>query len=275
MKKPVMNRRNRPLTFQSNRSVDDIRNPASPKSVSFTSHDHNRSGRGSAKRGSHRISKVKDNDTNPSPRQLDRYRSSVHDAVTKDFDNVEKNLLTSLEELSVDFDNHIGKLTSIEEPLGKPFATETLSILKEGDEQQQEVLLQDQVAAFRKLRADKEEILRRLWEEWEGTQLQLIGLAAEVLGQDALTFAQVRDEDLKPGQREKLQSTLTNAQRLFDKKREHQEGLQQHLGAFEENIGQIASKTEKTVVEMQQQYNTQKSKLFKGLHRHIELLAAL
>lgn len=127
-----------------------------------------------------------------------------------------------------------------------------MSIVRSGNERPQEVLLQDRITAFKSLRQDKEEALRKLWEEWEDTQLELIGLAAEALGRDALTFAQVRDEDLKPGQREKLQNTLMNAQRLFEKKRGHHESLQQDLGAFEENIDQIASKTEKTVAEMQQ-----------------------
>ncbi|KAJ9639212.1 uncharacterized protein PV06_09947 [Exophiala oligosperma] len=207
--------------------------------------------------------------------QLEQYRNTVHDTITEDFDNVEKNLLTSLEELSVDLDNHIGELTSIEEPLKNSLDTETLSIIQDGHEEPREVLLQDQVSAFRKLREDKEEVLRKLWEDWENVQLQLIGLAAEVLGQDALTFAQVRDEDLKPGQKEKLQNTLTAARRLFDEKGKHHEGLEQDLGGFQESISRIANKTEKAVVEMQQQYNSQKSKLFKGLHRHIELLAAL
>lgn len=165
---------------------------------------------------------------------------------------MEKNLLTSLEELSVDLDNHIGELTSIEEPLKNSLDTETLSIIQDGHEEPREVLLQDQVSAFRKLREDKEEVLRKLWEDWENVQLQLIGLAAEVLGQDALTFAQVRDEDLKPGQKEKLQNTLTAARRLFDEKGKHHEGLEQDLGGFQESISRIANKTEKAVVEMQQ-----------------------
>lgn len=67
MKNPNAKTRTLPLTFHSVRSVDDIRSPTSPKSVPFTSNEHNRSGRGPTKRSSHPISKVRYNYTNPSP----------------------------------------------------------------------------------------------------------------------------------------------------------------------------------------------------------------
>ncbi|KIW52453.1 hypothetical protein PV05_08088 [Exophiala xenobiotica] len=208
---------------------------------------------------------------------LDQYRESIHTSVVKDLENVEKALVTGLEELTVDLDHHFDDLANIEEPLQKPFDTETLSIQpKPGPKQQaQEVLLQDRITAFRKLREEKEKILCKLWEDWEDIQFRLIGLAAEVLGQDTLAFAQVRDEDMKPGQREKLENALEAAQKIFDANGDPHDSLAQDLEAFEENVGQIASKTKSTVSELQQQYNVQKNKLFKGLHRHIELLAAL
>lgn len=174
--------------------------------------------------------------------------------MVKDLENVEKALVTGLEELTVDLDHHFDDLANIEEPLQKPFDTETLSIQpKPGPKQQaQEVLLQDRITAFRKLREEKEKILCKLWEDWEDIQFRLIGLAAEVLGQDTLAFAQVRDEDMKPGQREKLENALEAAQKIFDANGDPHDSLAQDLEVFEENVGQIASKTKSTVSELQQ-----------------------
>ena len=177
--------------------------------------------------------------------------------MVKDLENVERALVTGLEDLTVDLDHHFGDLAKIEEPLQKPFDTETLSIQPdpdaEGSERQaEEVLLQDRITAFRKLREEKEKILCKLWEDWEDIQFRLIGLAAEVLGQDTLAFAQVRDEDMKPGQREKLENALMAAQKVFDENGDPHDSLAQDLEAFEENVGQIARKTKMTVSELQQ-----------------------
>ncbi len=125
-------------------------------------------------------------------------------------------------------------------------------------------------------------------------QLQLISLAAEALGRDRIVFAQTREEDLKPGQKEGLEDALNAAQKIHDEQCNSQGGLTRDLASLEDDMARLASKTKQTVAEMQQvrrlsllrfpshgahpvrqQYNLQRTKLFKGLNRHIELLAAL
>ena len=121
-----------------------------------------------------------------------------------------------------------------------------------GQPQTQEVLLQDQISTFRTLRQEKEKILRKLWEDWENTQFDLISLAAEVLGQEAIRIAQNQDEGMKPGQKEKLENSFKNAQRGYEDRCSHHESIHQDLQAFEGEITQIASETKKIMTEMQQ-----------------------
>ncbi|KAK4940052.1 hypothetical protein LTR10_019789 [Elasticomyces elasticus] len=221
-------------------------------------------------------------ESNDKPRRasLDQYRNEIHNSVSKDLDDMEKEMLTTLEDLTTELDDHIKRLSKVEEPLQKPFDTETLSTwtYPPGDHSEgkhQEVLLQVRMANFRKLREGKEKTLCRLWEEWEDIQFELIGLAAEVLGPDLMTFAQSRDEDMKPGQKGRLENALRPAQSRRHEQDDQHESLEQDLEALQEQMNQISTKTKRTVTEMQQQYTVQKNKLFKGLHRHIELLAAL
>ncbi|KAI1630048.1 hypothetical protein EDD37DRAFT_645771 [Exophiala viscosa] len=259
----------------------------------FESNDKPQRDANSSRRTSNRVSKHQASEKHNSPSSiladgfagkmtlyLDQYRNDIHNSVSKDLDDVEKEMCTSLADLTNDLDDHIERLLKVEEPLQKPFNTETLSICtnpagEHGEGKQQEVLLQDRMDDFRKLREDKEKTLCRLWDEWEDIQFQLVGLAAEVLGPDMLTFAQTSEEDMKPGQKGRLQDALRLAQNGPPDKDNQHESLEQDLEVFHEEMNQITTKTKRTVTEMQQQYTVQKNKLFKGLHRHIELLAAL
>ncbi|KAI1616396.1 hypothetical protein EDD36DRAFT_134376 [Exophiala viscosa] len=273
----------------------------------FESNDKPQRDANSSRRTSNRVSKHQASEKHNSPSSiladgfaasLDQYRNDIHNSVSKDLDDVEKEMCTSLADLTNDLDDHIERLLKVEEPLQKPFNTETLSICtnpagEHGEGKQQEVLLQDRMDDFRKLREDKEKTLCRLWDEWEDIQFQLVGLAAEVLGPDMLTFAQTSEEDMKPGQKGRLQDALRLAQNGPPDKDNQHESLEQDLEVFHEEMNQITTKTKRTVTEMQQvgvsrpfgdnlytdqaaqQYTVQKNKLCKGLHRHIELLAAL
>lgn len=196
-------------------------------------------------------------------------------------------------------EDHFRSLNSIEEPLQRPFATETLNIQAdsldgnaEGPQGVREVLLRDRIEEFRKVREGKERTLCKLWEEWEEVQFELISLAAEVLGQESITFAQTRDKDMKPGQREKLQKALEPIRESHEDTSKRCVSLEADLAQLEASMDRITSNAKKTMTEMQQvsvdtppqadgalhclqQYNIQKNKLFQGLQRHIEMLAAL
>lgn len=170
---------------------------------------------------------------------------------------MEKGLLTSLADLTTDLDHHFEELVKIEEPLQKPFDTEILSIRTttvgdDGKGSQQEVLLQDRIANFRRLREEKEKALCRLWDEWEDTQFQLIRLPAEVLGAHSMTFAQNCEEDMKPGQKSRLDDALRLDPGGPQEEVAPHESLEQDLEAFQEQMHQISTKTKKTVTEMQQ-----------------------
>ncbi|KIW85920.1 hypothetical protein Z517_01313 [Fonsecaea pedrosoi CBS 271.37] len=193
-------------------------------------------------------------------------------------DEAERKLIGGLTELSVDVENHFRALAEIEEPLQRPLATEALTIVsnRTGNQGAEgEVLLKDRIMKFRALREEKEDVLSKLWKEWEDIQFDLIRLAVEAFGKQSLLIVQLQDRAMKPGQQERLENTLDSAQKIHDEIHNQHAQLEQEMTGFEETIGQISNRTKKAAADMQQQYNVQKSKLFKGLMQSIEQLAAL
>ncbi|KAH0844548.1 hypothetical protein FOPE_09786 [Fonsecaea pedrosoi] len=239
-------------------------------------------------RGFHRISKVRGSDRKkPEPssiladkftESLEQYRENVQIESTSMLDEAERKLIGGLTELSVNIESHFRGLAEIEEPLQRPLATEALTKVSNGTGNQGaegEVLLKDRIMQFRALREEKEDVLSKLWKEWEDIQFDLIRLAVEAFGKQSLLIVQLQDRAMKPGQQERLENTLDSAQKIHDEIHHQHAQLEQDMTGFEETIGQISNRTKKAAADMQQQYNVQKSKLFKGLMQSIEQLAAL
>ena len=206
-------------------------------------------------------------------------------------------MTTTLDRLALDAQNHFKQLINIEDPLQRTFSEELLRTQTHAnvndDQNVEEIALKDRMDAFRKLRLEKGKVLRQLWDDWEDLQMQLISLTAEVCGSDAIILAPEQEEDMKEEQREELNKTLDQAEAQHAEANSQINGLHQELRVLQEAMKGITSMTKQTVVDMQQvrvpgildrsskvadrlqQYNDQKNKLFKGLHRHIELLASL
>ncbi|KIW91433.1 uncharacterized protein Z519_08329 [Cladophialophora bantiana CBS 173.52] len=210
---------------------------------------------------------------------LDQYRENVESESKHKLDEVERNLVGGLEELTVDVETRFRTLAEIEEHLQRPFVAEALTKIPLATDTDQapndEVLLKDRISKFRALREEKEDVLCILWNEWEDIQFDLLGLAVEALGKQSIQVAQLQNGALKPGQRERLEKTIDSAQKIHDGVYHRHTALGQDLTGFEETMGQISNRTKKAATDMQQQYNVQKNKLFKGLMQSIEELAAL
>ncbi|EXJ71644.1 uncharacterized protein A1O5_05452 [Cladophialophora psammophila CBS 110553] len=210
---------------------------------------------------------------------LDQYRENVESESQHKLDEVERNLVGGIKELTVNIETRFRRLAEIEEPLQRPFVAEALSKIPPATNPDQahndEVLLKDRISEFRALREEKEDVLCRLWNEWEDIQFDLLGLAAEALGKQSIQVAQLQNSAMKPGQRERLEKTIDSAQKIHEEIDHRHTGLGQDLTDFEEAMGQISNRTEKAATDLQQQYNVQKNKLFKGLMHSIEQLAAL
>jgi chromosome segregation ATPase len=220
--------------------------------------------------------------------------------VTKELDATEKALVLELEELTLEVNAYVKGLAKIEEPLLRMFITETIKITNgntskgaDNAKKTQDVTLAHRLTQFREEKEEKETALRQLWEEWETIQFELISLGAEVCGQDAIVLTKEQREDMKIGQPEKLDNAFGLARvhgaAMETKRTEANEALR----SLEDEMTNISSQTKQTISEMQevssvifppillnandvlQQYNMRKNKLFKGLHRHIQLLAAL
>ncbi|KIX92216.1 uncharacterized protein Z520_12097 [Fonsecaea multimorphosa CBS 102226] len=208
------------------------------------------------------------------PESLEQYRENVEIESKTQLDEVERKLIGGLEELTVDVETHFRELTEIEEPLQRPFAAEALTKVTD-ERSSDEVLLTDRISEFRALREEKEELLCKLWNEWEDIQFDLIKLAVEALGKQSILVTQLQGGAMKPGQQERLENTLDAAQKIHNEIHHRHAELDQNMTGLEETVGQIANRTKKAATDMQQQYTVQKNKLFKGLMQSIEQLAAL
>jgi len=229
---------------------------------------------------------------------LEQYREDIFQQVTKDVGSTAAELTADLDGISIDVNTHLKHLTSIGDGLQRPFNAETLVVHVrrgvDGSEAREEVLLQARMAAFCHTRQEKQKILTDLWDEWEAIQMDIITLAAEVCGSSAMNLNQEQRNNMTEGQQQQFDTALVDGDRHHKQTIDDLNGLHQDLLDLEESLGQITIKTKRAVVEMQQvsdllwleecatltmstlqQYNVQRSKLFKGLHRHMELLASL
>lgn len=163
--------------------------------------------------------------------------------------------MTSLEELTTGIEAHVENLAEIEEPLQRAFTAEALANIRSKSDVDQadieEVFLRDRMARFREMREDKERILCKLWDEWEDIQFELISLAIEVLGDEALGIP-FGEEALKPGQKERLDNTCESAQQIHEHINVQHGNLEQDLTSFKEVMTQITDTTKKTVADTQQ-----------------------
>ncbi|OQV01384.1 hypothetical protein CLAIMM_06755 [Cladophialophora immunda] len=183
------------------------------------------------------------------PESLDQYRENVVIESKTKLDEVERELIGSLQELTVDIETHFRGLAAVEEPLQRPFAAEALTEVPPKTDtdlsSNDEILLKDRILEFRALREEKEEVLCKLWNEWEDIQFDLIKLAVEALGKQSVLVAQLQDGAMKPGQQERLENTLDSAQKIHDEVHHGHAQLEQDMTGFEETIGQIANRTKK------------------------------
>ncbi|EXJ58648.1 hypothetical protein A1O7_06076 [Cladophialophora yegresii CBS 114405] len=165
-----------------------------------------------------------------------------------------RKLGSHLEELALDVEAHCHKLSEIEEPLQKPFATEALTNVrsdrKDAGAGTEEVLLKESISEFRKLNEEKGQILRQLWDEWEDVQFKIMSLAVELYGKDSLHVVQMETGPTKPGQRERLHDMFQVAKIAYDEMRRNHADFQQGLEGFEEDMGQISNKARNVAKEI-------------------------
>lgn len=208
--------------------------------------------------------------------------------------------MASLENLSLDATNHFEHLTAIGETFTRPLSTEILiiQVKKDGDNVGgQEFSLQARLTAFRHLRQEKQQVLTRLWDEWEAVQMRIITLTVEICRTGAFSLGQDQASRMKDGQQEQYDTALVTGQKLHDRKAAEFSDLDKELHNVEEGVGDITRNTNHALAAMQevsemtyivrasqrqtlilvyfQKFKDQRSKLFKGLQRHIELLASL
>ncbi len=156
----------------------------------------------------------------------------------------------NLQELSVDVEAHFQKLGDVEEPLQRPFAAEALTKVQPSTDasagRTYDVLLQDSVSEFRDLKKQKGTILRKLWEEWEEAQFEIMTLAVELFGKDSLSIEQLDNGDHRASQKEKLGDMFKAGQNAYDESHRYCADFRQDLKTFEDSTGQISNEAKKT-----------------------------
>lgn len=159
-------------------------------------------------------------------------------------------MAANLEEVTVDVEAHFQRLGVVEEPLQRPFAAEALTKVQPNTDasagRTYDVLLQDSISDFCNIKKEKGKILRKLWEEWEDAQTEIMTLAVELFGKDSLSIVQLGNGDFRPSQQERLDDVFKAGQNAYDESRRHYAEFRQDLEIFEERTGQISNEAKQT-----------------------------
>jgi hypothetical protein len=158
--------------------------------------------------------------------------------------------MSKLKQLSVDVEEGFQKFMAIQEPLQKPFSLEALTRRQATSDDGQiavreEILLEQSFSDFDSLYQDKTKILDTLWQEWEDLQFDIICLAAELFGSDAVRAVRQPNEDFEMGQLNRLNLALRDGEKGPRGVFEDHAKLQEDLETLEQELGQIISKVTK------------------------------
>jgi hypothetical protein len=173
--------------------------------------------------------------------------------VEKSLDQVHKQHITLFEDLSTKFEQQLDILHEAEEPLQASFAAELVRIpihgaISEDKESEFEVLtLQQRAIQYQKLLKTKHKAVTALIEEWNKIQVDIIALAAEILGHEKV----VVDTMDHPDAEKEMNHSKVKHKQAEDK---FQEMLSKILD-LEQQAAQLTTETKETMHKQQQVCN--------------------
>lgn len=125
----------------------------------------------------------------------------------------EKDLEKQLANITVEFGGKLQIVADFEDDIFTSISEERLEITsnspaKDGQTQKQQASLADRMRRFEKIVAAEAAHLEDLWKEWQQTQLELVCLTVEVLGEDGVEILFDQDDkDLRAGIQAALHSS--------------------------------------------------------------------
>ncbi len=106
-----------------------------------------------------------------------------------------------------------------------------------------EVELQYRVKTFKALASHKHRLIQDLINDWNDTQVQVIALAAEIIGPEMVTFS--RNKKFK--EYSDIDSVLGRSQISYDRAEDEFNDVLAEISDFEQQMGQLTAETKVTV----------------------------
>jgi hypothetical protein len=130
---------------------------------------------------------------------IESCRDQLASEAVRLLDQTEEDLEQHLERITNDFDVQLKLVAEYEENVFQPISEQRLEITtgaseKNGKARKQHATLADRMQDFENIVTVKAARLETLWKEWHATNMELVCLAIEVLGQDGVELALGQDK---------------------------------------------------------------------------------
>ena len=184
---------------------------------------------------------------------LTKHKDKVRGEVEQSLNEVHTQHIAKVEELSAQFEDQLSILQESEEPLHLSLANEVLQIVVShpdaaaGQEQHTEVELQVRIQAFREFVWKKHGLIKDLINDWNETHVQVIALAAEIIGPDNVIFSKKKKYKEYPD----LDKVLGPSKINHDKAEDDFDEVLAEISDFEQQMGQLTAETKVAVHQIQ------------------------
>lgn len=184
---------------------------------------------------------------------LAKHKDKIRVEVDKSLNEVHAQHIAKVEELSEQFEDRLSTLHESEEPLHLSLANEVLQIAvnhpdaPEGQEQNIEVELQVRIQAFKEFVWKKHKLIENLINDWNEAQVQVITLAAEIIGPGNIAFSKKKKYKEYPD----LNKVLCQSKISYDKAERDFNEVLADISDFEQQMGQLTAETKVSVHQIQ------------------------
>ena len=183
---------------------------------------------------------------------LDEYREKIQSNTEAKLGAYQKNLNDSIDTLAVQFQDQINLLSGTEKPVLSTVVGEKLRVAivqqsprKAEDQQYEIVSLHDRILDFENYVTEKQQLIGKLTNEWNETQMSIICLAIEILGVDAL---EVGEEGVPVS----MEMAIMKAAAKSNNSIQQHEAVLAKIKDIEGRIKELTQQTKQTIAEQQE-----------------------
>lgn len=185
--------------------------------------------------------------------RLDDHRVQIQTDVDKQLGEIHAEHINQVESLSTQFEEQLSILHRAEEPLHSPLAAEMIRIetVKAGGEHDHkyiDVKLEERVVEFQKLVKEKHLAISKLIDEWNETQVEIIALAAEILGPEKVAIK----KDKKHKEHFDFDVVFKQSKITHDRSEKDFEGVLNEISGLEQKATELTETTKQTMRKQQQ-----------------------